>query len=438
MKKYITILPSLFFSTLALSQTIQNVSGSQIVLKRDSVNIVPALLKFKMVERPLARTVKLKVRDIDNGDARLGKDYVYPLSSELTDKEISDATSQEINFNINVLPDTSKIKAKYFNIYFSYERNGMPIEDKFRIAIENPYKPEPKKNEFDTSKWSVRMITGSNFDFFDAPVFKNFAGELKIFLPGISKIKEKKSGKEHLVGIQAGIFNYRYFESDSSRGNIYQERYLLESTSRSLKVDTTQYVTNVYALNANVSYNNWGLYFNPMIRINGNEWYDLYADLHFEGVWRTKRISNNIVTIRKDTLLYSKSDSANSMVLQGYPAIRSIYKDENYFDFYIGIGLPMKFYIKKAFEFYVDPSLGITTFQTVKYDRTTKNGIVQTQVTTKNQLTPFVLTKFQLLTTIAPVDIVLGGEVRIIGRKQLDKYPAYKALYLGAIIPFKK
>jgi len=416
------------------AQTLLLPTDKEATIKAESSNTVSAILNLKLLDRPPGKAVKLSFKDFNDGDATLGKDYQYPISSDLNDQTITDATGQTFSIHVSILPVKTDAKQKYFNLYISYERDKFPVTEKLKVTID--YTVTKLKPDIDTSKWAVSAIVGSNLDFFNTPVFKNFAGEIKVYVPSFATMKVGK-GNWHF-GLITGLFNYQYFEADSSNGNVQFENYLLDPTVHVPIVDTTKYIRHIYALNSNISYNNWGAYLDPMVRIAHNDWFDLFFDLHFEAIWRTRITKNTILDIRRDTFTLSKPDTAHHIALQAFQAIRPLYREEDYVDFYEGIGLPFNLNVKNAFSVYLNPAFGITNFNKLKLDSQRVGGVTIYNYVTSTSFVPFALMKFQLTTKVAPVDIVVGGEIRYIAKKQFDKNIAYKAFYLAAVISLDK
>jgi hypothetical protein len=372
-------------------------------------------------------SLKVKITNTELG-ATLNRDYKYVLPESIGTHTFTDA-KPILTIPILVNPDAFIEPNEQFILTYSYESDDMAKVIYDTVTIVDPASAPPSQP--DTTKWKVSIVTGSNFDFFDAPTFKNFAGDLNIFLPDLFKPICK--GKKR-IGLNIGAFNYRYFEADSSGSNIRNENYLLDPTVRKLVIDTTKYVRDIYYLNSKTSYNNWGIYLNPMIQISSDsKWYDLYLELHMEVIWKTKILSFSQQNVRKDTFTIYQADINAQKVFQSFKGIPSLYQKETYFNYYFGLGLPLKVNIKKAFEFFLQPSFGAASYTTNDVNITESQNIRSRTFVEKTSWTPYFLTKFQLLTTVAPIDIVLGGEYRKIVKQQ-----AFFGMYLGASISLDK
>jgi len=370
--------------------------------------------------------VKINAVDLD---ATIKKDYDF-LPGNSMGTRIIKKDSNIITIGIIVKPDNfNKENNEQFVLTYSYDSLGesKTLNDTVTIQDLNFNNTQP-----DTSKFTVRIVTGSNFDFFDAPTFKNFAGDLNIFLPDLFK---PIGNTKKRIGLNCGVFNYRYYEADSSGSHIITENYLTDPTTTKIIPDTTHYVKDVYSLNSKTTYNNWGVYFDPMIRLNSDtKIYDLYLELHAEVIWRTEILTYNQLGIRKDTFTIASGDITRGSVFQSYKGIQAKYTQYSYFDSYFGLGLPMKIDIKKAFEFFATPSFGFSSFQYTGIDTSfVRSNIRYRTLSTQTASQAYFLTKFQLVTTVAPVDIALGGEYRkIFGQK------AFFGMYLGASISLDK
>lgn len=318
-----------------------------------------------------------------------------------------------------------------------YDNSDNALGKKIKIVVKNPEKASQDKltkEKSDTTKWLFRIVTGSNFDFFDAPTFKNFAGDLNVFLPSLfnlPKDKNKPSDEFHKIGLQFGIFNYRYFEADSSRGVIQTEKYFLNPNTLTPVVDTTKYIRHIYALDSKISYNNWGLYLNPMYELKSTDWASIYLNLHFEVLWRTQILSHSKADIRKDTFTVTANDVLTRTTFAAFPGIRPSYQQINFTDYYIGVGLPIRIDIKKKVDLFLTPTIGISSFGTATFPTTV---IQRGDLANKTKNTEaFFLGKFQLTTTVAPIDIALGGEYR-----KINGQKSFLGMYLGAALTLDK
>jgi hypothetical protein len=280
---------------------------------------------------------------------------------------------------------------------------------------------------------TVRIVTGSNFDFFDTPTFKNFAGDLNVFVPNIIG----NGTLSRPIGFTAGIFNYRYYDADSS-GNLRRtENYLLDPRNLAIQPGVTRYIRENSYLNTRTTYNNWGLYIDPMIQVSGNAWHDMFASVHFETIWRTQIASSTASAISKDTLTIP-ANATRELVIQERKAFRPLYQKNSYFDIYTGIGLPTKIYVRKAFELFLSPSIGLASFKRTEFDtiqptRGNQLEAVYVNAVIRSNLRLYTLCKFQLTTTVSPIDISLGGEIRGVSGEQ-----TFLGMYLGAAISLDK
>ncbi len=413
------------------SQQIELPGKGEITLKEVSSDTV-YYLPIKILKRPKSGNLIINFTDENQQTetASKGKDYDY-VENEILPRTISN-TSPDY-FSIGIIIKSRKIKRDVLNfvLIISFKVDGNDHFEKLKVSI-SPLIPIIDKKEIpDTSKWSVRIVTGSNFDFFDAPTFKNFAGDIAIWTPDLFqfKINDKKIS----LGLQAGFFNYRYFEADTSKGKIQTEKFLFDGGVTKLAIDTTKYIREVYALNSKTSYNTVGAYLNPIVTLKTTKWIDLYLSLHIEALWRTEIQEYTKVAIRKDTFLLSSSDVSQGIILGSYSALRPIYSKKSYNDSYVGLGLPFKINIKNLFQFYLAPTIGLASFESTNITEETRGSIRYRIYKPTESKDLFLLTKAQLVTSIAPIEIALGGEFRKI-RNQKTFY----ALYLGAALSLDK
>lgn len=435
LRVYYLFLVLIFFLTPLLSNGQSNSEiltlpgNGEITLKevtKDTVYFIP--IQVTKLPRSGSQIITLSDANSRTRTADKGKDYDY-VSSAST---ITLMPNSDDFFSVGVKVYSRKIKSdvKSFTLNFTYTENGSLIPQALVVKIE-PLVPIIDKKELpDTSKWKMRIVTGSNFDFFDAPTFKNFAGDLNIFIPDLVQFDKKKKIS---LGIQAGLFNFRYFESDSSRGRTLSDRYLLDQNVTSPTIGATRYINETYALNSKTSFNTVGAYLNPMLSLYNKKWFDMYINLHFEGLWRIQINEEFKIPIRKDTFTLSQNDISQGIVLQNYPGLRPTYTKRSFNDVYIGVGFPIKVDIKKAFEFFVTSTVGLAHFEGLEVTTRIESNIRYRSFDSKTYNKLFLLTKAQLITTVSPIDIALGGEFRRIAGQQ-----TFYAVYLGAALSLDK
>jgi hypothetical protein len=375
----------------------------------------------------------ITVSDANGGSADEGKDYDYIAGVKGTKRIVPGSAFITVSFVVY----SRKLRRDNidFEIAFSYDVNGSPKVEKLKIIIQqlNPVDDTP---DFpDTTKWSVRLITGANFDFFEAPAFKNFAGDFNVFLPDLFKFPSrpdasKKTSRTYRIGAEFGFFNYRYFEADSSNGKIYNEQYLLDPSVQQVVPGTTKYVNEQYALNGRTAYNTIGMYLKPMIRLNSvKKCTDIYLNLHLEWLTRTQIQTYDRTSIRKDTMVYT----SNPPVLQSYPGYRPAYQKKAFNDFYVGTGLNVRANIKGAFLVTFTSTFGMAAFERNRLETSTVNNYKVVTVTPYTAWRPYFLGKAQLITTQAPVDLALGMELR-----KVTEQPLFIAVYLGVVLSLDK
>jgi|GEM_PF-3371540 len=391
---------------------------------RDTIYFIPVEINRKINTGDI--TITYSDANSRSQTASLGKDYDYIAASNSLA-----LTPTDRYFSVGIIVYARNIKSdpRTFSVTFTYKIKNQTFSQNLAGKIE-PFNPIVNKKEFpDTSKWKVRIVTGSNFDFFDSPTFKNFAGDLNIFIPNAIKWHNKS------IGFQAGIFNYRYFEADSSKGRIQIDKYLLDPAVTQLTAGTTKYVSETYALNNRTNFNTFGAYFNPMVALNGfdNQWINIYVNLHFEALWRTQILEDTKISLRKDTVLLSQNDVAQGIVLQSYPGLRPTYTKKSFNDTYVGVGLPIRLDIKKAFDFFIAPTIGWVKYEGTDIATRIENGIRYRNFTEATYGKFFILTKAQLVTSVTPVDIAMGGEFRKIAGEK-----TFYAVYLGASVSLDK
>lgn len=272
----------------------------------------------------------------------------------------------------------------------------------------------------------VRIITGGNFDFFNGPRIKDFAGELNVNTPDITSIFGKS------FGFQFGIFNYRYFQADSSYSFRAKDfHYLNAQDAYKPGLDSAKIIRREYSVNRKMDYNIWGVFLEPTIKLDENEWASAYLSLHVGALLTTQTYSPTVKYLFRDTLNYKpivNPNNFNGDTLLAHPALPYSYKQSTFADFYFGIGVPFKINIKKKLMFNVTPTVGMSVVQ-VNSPQEPFDYVQRFTVGAKKIKREFVLIKYQLITTVAPIDIAFGGEYRAVAGKM-----RYFTNYIGAVI----
>ncbi len=388
---------------------------------------VSTFLTIRVDGRTAGTSVDMTLTELGDGTASLRNDYLYTTS--FSTETIDDASSQFFTVGINILSDKNIETDEVLRFNLVHVTGGTTTNYPVSITIKD--KEDPSKAKPDSAYWSFKIITGSNFDFFDAPTFKNFAGDLNIFAPGIWSPSKKTK-----IGLSFGIYSYTYFEADSSKGSIRTERYLTNASILRVVADTTKYVRETYAVNQKTTYSNRGIYLNPLVTLHktpGTDIAQVYLNMHLEVQARTEVMRPTKVSIRKDSMLVTKAEISQGIVLQAFPGIQADYQKRTFYDTNIGIGLPIKVNIKKLISLYVHPTAGFNFYENITLKPSIENGIERTLVQRKTDKAGFFLFKGQIITMVAPVDIALGWEYRKVALRS-----DFLAMYLGAAISLDK
>lgn len=399
--------------------------NNELTVKENKTNTTYSFA-FKIIKLPDAG--KIRVSDANSGLADLGKDYDY-LPTIIEEKTYTLNSYLILSFTVN---NRNIKRDKFaFTVTFGFTVGNSPETEKLTVNID-ALNPATDLLTFpDTSKWTFKIITGSNFDFFEAPVFKNFAGDLNVFIPDLIQYRSKN--KMRKLGVEFGFFNYRYFDSDSSNGNIQNEKYLLDPSVRTIVAGTTKYVSDIYALNSRANFNTFGVHLEPMIPVYNNKFTDVYFNLHFEWLWRTQIQTYDKAPLRKDTMVYTMQDSNQGLLLQSFPGLRPSYAKRTFNDVYLGAGFPIRINLKNALFISLTPTIGAAGFDGIKIETSVDKNLITRTYTPVYHWFPYFLAKAQFITTIAPIDIALGGEFR-----KVSGQPLFLALYLGGVIPIDK
>ncbi|HYG39366.1 MAG TPA: hypothetical protein VD908_12130 [Cytophagales bacterium] len=382
-------------------------------------------LTLKMVGNSMPDPVQITIQHSDLSATRL-MDYDFIVGSHVGLQNLTSASGYLMTIGFIVKPDAFKENDEQFVLNFVYDSAGTTIT-KSKLFIIKDVSQDTPVSVPDTSLWKVRLVTGSNFDFFGTPTFKNFAGVLDIFLPDIFQSSKWKSRD----GLNLGLFNYSYFSADSSGRVPRSENYFTDPSTRMSVVDSTKYVREIYSVNSRVTYNNWGFYLNLLHTLDKSKWHTVFLSLNSELIWRNQTTTYNEQLIRQDTFVYNRTDSTQGKVLQGFKGISPKYNYQKFYDIYLGIGVPIKVNIKNLFDLYLEPSAGFTFFDALKLESTDDNGVKKYKK--ERVFIPYLLTKWRLTTNVTPVDITLGGEIRPVPAED-----TFIAIYLAVAISLDK
>lgn len=442
MKKLICIASGLLLPLLLHAQTISVVTNKDIKLTpKTAINlpkaeILPtATLSFKINDMAEGESVIINVKDSDEGTATGTTDYVI-TGLPLTDKSIKYNANNIFSFDIKTITKKKTtviisiscvgIKTSTYKLVINLNADVRVISDTTDASKDPGIIP-------DTGRWDVRIITGGNFDFFNGPRIKDFAGEMNIVTPDI--INLKLFGKDVPFGLQFGLFNYHYFQADSSNSFNGRDQYYLNPQDAYRPYDSTKIVNRNYSVNRKVDYNIWGVYLEPTFRFAKNDFAAFYLSLHFGALITTQRYSPTVTYTTRDTINYNPK--INTTIPQSnilaHPAVPYSYKQTTFYDYYYGIGFPLKINMKNKLKFNITQTIGFASIQSA----VTQDSFDYTQRFSSTgpprDIKGFYLAKYQIITTVAPIDIAFGGEYRaVFGNLH------YFTNYIGAVVSLDK
>ena len=203
------------------------------VSKGNTVSLV-----FKINNIPKGETVTLEIKDSNEGTAESGTDYDITTTSLI--KKIDYNGPNILQLDLKVM--TAKEKTIVLNVSSTgSKQNTYKITVNLNSSADFISLAKPAKSDAlvvpDTTRWKVRIVTGGNFDFFNGPKIKDFAGELTVSLPNIFAVK---GAEDNPIGVQFGLFNFHYYQSDSSGTFKNQDYYYLHSQDAFKSYDSTK------------------------------------------------------------------------------------------------------------------------------------------------------------------------------------------------------
>lgn len=450
MKKVIGSFMGIFFSILAHAQTLNFASSIESPIpdslfislpKTDSTHKF-CTLYFKISKLSKGQTVKVTMNDNNKGTAEYNTDYKY--QNELTKDTITITDISSDVFYVNIYTITTKSTTGVLNINLNSKGK---IDKTYkiiftlntRVVLPNPVMPLLMP---DTSKWYLRVVTGGNFDFFNGPSIKDFAGDITLFVPNTFKVKGAS------IGFELGMNNYHYFNSDSSHRVSQGQSYFLNPKDYYNSNDTSKVVRTTQNLNRKYDYNTWGIHIGALVQLLSNEFAQLYGKLQIEELATTETYTPTITSSVNDTISYDLYKQVfNTGILKNssgastppYPSAHPImtykYSQHTYYDTYFGGGLSGTINIKNAAKFCYSITGGCANIE--KADPSFDLDPIQRDLIradgSLHEKKFYTVNKFQLITSIAPVDLAVGGEYRTVAGKL-----HYFTTYIGAVVTIDK
>src|SRR6185312_9885890 len=185
--------------------------------------------------------------------------YTYKNNS-ITNPILIDNNHPNAPFTLDIEAKTDRTRSAI--LYITVSDNGpLPQKHIFKLVLNFNTKvvtPNVDNPVFlpDTSRWYLRIVTGGNFDFFNGPTIKDFAGDISLFLPNTFNI-----GKVSF-GFELGMNNYHYFNTDSSHTAPDNFKYFQHYHSYYSPTDTAKVILSSQNINRKYDYNVWGIHLN--------------------------------------------------------------------------------------------------------------------------------------------------------------------------------
>lgn len=401
-----------------------------------------ATLYFKVNNLKKGQTVHIKLSDKAEGTAKQTSDYSYENSSLVSNLPIDNTKSPVFAVDIKTITDKS------LNVVLNIEMtsDNPKIDTTYKVQLNlNTSSITPRLSQKqivpDTSKWYFRIVTGGNFDFFNGPTIKDFAGDISLFIPNMIRLFKLP------IGVELGMNNYHYFNSDSTHTiNDGGQNYFLNNKDYYSPADSSKIVRSTPSVNRKYDYNVWGIHANVLTPVSSNEFTQVYAEIHFEELATTETYTPTLAGSVNDTITYSQYNNLyNNGTLRKvngsipFPSAHAPvfypYKQHTYYDIYAGVGFFANINVKNTAKFCYSITGGPAFIELAQPnfdpDPAQRDIIGSSGSTRETKL--YVLNKFQLVTTVAPVDIALGGEYRTVAGNM-----HYFTTYIGATITLDK
>ena len=400
-------------------------------------------LLFKINKIAKNQNVKVVASDNNEGTAKYTTDYDYnphPIGNVALTTSVSNPGTMTFTIEIKTPNIIDKKITAIFHLNLTDDKKlnvaykvtvNFNNDDNVFTTVNNTATTAP-----DTTHWYLRIVTGGNFDFFNGPTIKNFAGDLTAFIPNAVHFADLD------IGLDFGINNFHYFNTDSSHTRNDGTAYYLHNKDFYSGNSTSKIVKGITSVNRKYDYNVWGVHLDPLVQIAQNDFVQLYLKLHIEELTTTETYTPSATKSLNDTITlqqYQDLKKADQKLPdpQSRAPVFYPYKQATYYDMYYGIGLPVVINIKNIASLHISPSAGLASIQYA--DPMFDPNPIQRPVFPNANRHPdhimkfYTLNKFQLVTTVAPIDIALGGEYRTVAGSL-----HYLSTYIGATIKLDK
>ena len=451
MQKILLTLGMLVLCSYTHGQTLSFHSQTDVPIK-DSITIdLPSpppsysndVLVFNVKSLTKGEIITFEDKDSNSSSAKLAIDYQYVsigggltittntgtdakcnytcpdnIASLTIPIEIKTITTKKSNFSfcITVTDPDNSIKKYKIKVNLNTPANFPTLNSNAPLSVP------------DTSDWYLRIVTGGNFDFFNGPSIKDFAGDITLFLPNMINIGKAK------FGLEFGINNYHYFSADSSHSNSSPNVYFLKNQDYYTKADSSKVVRGNRTINKRYDYNVWGIHAAILYPLVHNDFVNVYAKAQIEELVTTETYTPTLVKTVNDTITYAQYKAftgSAAPAVNAHSLALEQYAQQTYYDIYPGGGLSCTINIKNTAKFCFSSVIGpaIIELANPNFDPDpAQRDLIG--ASGKTRTTKFYsLNKFQLITSVAPINIALGGEYRTVSGNMY-----YLTTYLGAVI----
>ena len=295
------------------------------------------------------------------------------------------------------------------------------------------------KNSPDTSNWFLSIVTGGNFDFFNGASIKNFAGDITFFLPNLFKIYSLP------VGVEFGLANFHYYNNDSTHTDYYRDSYFQHYKDFFSPSATSNVIIETKNVNRKYDYNVWGIHIDPMTPLYSDDLVQLYGKIHMEELMTIETYTPKINSTTYDTVTYQQYQNAYTKGTLATLAVMPSpsedpfyqYRQHTYHDLYFGTGFGLVINFKKVAKFSGSTTVGIASLELAPINNFFPNdpsnrNVIQNMMHMRTGKF-YTLNRFQFVTTVAPIDIAIGGEYRTVASNMY-----YFSTYIGASISLDK
>lgn len=290
-------------------------------------------------------------------------------------------------------------------------------------------KKEEKKKDFDFDDFNVTLFTGSNFQFFDKPQVKDFAGLLNIQAFNII-------GR---LGLNMGVSNINFSDlspelTNSVANTVLPRRNVLLDPKAGF-VNGVKYESIIYSNSLVQSTSSWSYFIQPTIRLHQDEISIVSILFHLELLNQTTKNTLSERLVGSDTLTLRLPEQQNLVLRSNKAPAPDKSFSLNFMHGYFGAGLAWNIKQKDKFNIMLHTATGFTTdnFKTRQNEYFNAQSAPRLPQPIDKKGSWFYFLRSVFTEKYTKLNGTIGFDLR-----GLNNYRPQMALYFGVRIDFNK